>query len=62
MWLIILGLEILFWIWLFFIPNVWLGIAIVYFLFLLILSIRKVTPNTILTKEVFGKYTWVLRQ
>lgn len=62
MWIITLVIEIVFWIGLFFIP--WFGpfIAIMYFIILLIAWVKIVSPNTIRTKEVFGKYTGVLRQ
>lgn len=62
MWLIILSIEIFFWLLLLLIPWVWPIIAIVYFLFLFISGIVIVQPNTVRTKEVFGKYSWILRQ
>lgn len=62
MWIIILALEILFWLILFVIPDVWSWVAIVYFLILLFAWIVIVKPNTVRAKEVFGKYSWVLRQ
>jgi len=36
--------------------------AAVYFIILLFSGIVIVKPNTVRTKEVFGRYTWVLRQ
>ncbi len=62
MWSIILFIEVLFWVGLAFIPEVWIGIAIVYFFILFFAWVKIVSPNTIRTKEVFGKYTGVLRQ
>lgn len=62
MWAIILLLEIFIWFLLFIIPDVWFMIGIVYFIFLLISWVVIVQPNTVRSKEVFGKYTWVLRQ
>ena len=59
---IILTLEILVWVGLFFIPTVWPIIALVYFAILLFAWVKIVSPNTVRTKEVFGKYTGVLRQ
>ena len=59
---IILTLEILVWVGLFFIPTVWPIIALVYFGILLFAWVKIVSPNTVRTKEVFGKYTGVLRQ
>lgn len=44
------------------IPEVWFMIWIVYFIFLLISWVVIVQPNSVRSKEVFGKYTWVLRQ
>lgn len=62
MWVIILTLEILFWLVLFAIPGPWVVIAIFYFIVLLFAWVVIVKPNTVRTKEVFGKYTWILRQ
>jgi len=67
MWQIILTLEILFWLLLtLFISifNLWLWITIwfLYFISLITSWVVIVQPNTVRTKEVFGKYTWVLRQ
>ncbi len=62
MWIIILSIEVLFWIGLFFIPGLWMSIWIVYFVILLFAWVVIVKPNTIKTKEVFGKYSWILRQ
>ena len=62
MWMIILVIEILIWISLFFIPNIWVFIWGVYFFFLFYAGIVIVKPNTVRSKEVFGKYTGVLRQ
>jgi len=62
MWAIILAIEIIFWVALIFIPSVWLGAAVVYFLILLFAWVVIVKPNTVRTKEVFGKYTGILRQ
>lgn len=60
MWLIILFIEIIIWLGLFMIPWAWIGIALVYFLFLLMSGVVIVKPNTVRTKEVFGKYSGVL--
>ncbi len=63
MWFIILIFEIILGILLFFIGGEpWKVISIVYFIFLLYSWIVIVKPNTVRTKEVFGKYTWVLTQ
>jgi len=62
MWQIILALEILFGIWLIFIPKVGIFVGFIYFLFLIIAGVVVVKPQTVRTKEVFGKYTWILRQ
>ncbi len=62
MWLIILLIEIFIWVALIMIPEVWIMIWIVYFIFLLISWVVIVQPNSVRSKEVFGKYTWVLRQ
>lgn len=62
MWIIILTIEILFWLALFAIPDAWFIIGIVYFLILLFAWVVIVKPNTVRTKEVFGKYTGILRQ
>lgn len=59
---IVLLIEIMFWIWLFIIPWAWIWIWIWYFILLLILSVKQISPNTVMSKEVFGKYTWILRQ
>ena len=59
---IVLLLEIIFWIWLFIIPWAWVWLWIWYFILLLILSVKQISPNTVMSKEVFGKYTWILRQ
>jgi len=62
MWSIILAIEILFWLALALIP--WAGpfIAWGYFIILFFAWVKIVKPNTIRTKEVFGKYTGILRQ
>lgn len=62
MWIIILFLEIIIWIGLFTIPSIWIWMGIVYFFFLLFSWVVIVKPNTVKTKEVFGKYSWVLYQ
>ncbi|MDP2090959.1 MAG: SPFH domain-containing protein [Candidatus Gracilibacteria bacterium] len=59
---IILLLEIFIGFLLFIIPDVGFMIGIVYFIFLLISGVVIVQPNTVRSKEVFGKYTGVLRQ
>ena len=59
---IILAVEMLFWVWLFFIPTIWWLISVVYFIILFIAWVKIVSPQTVRTKEVFGKYTWILRQ
>ncbi len=62
---IILTIEVIFGLWLL---SLWLAnwilflIWIVYFVILLLAWVRIVQPNTVRTKEVFGKYTWILRQ
>jgi len=63
MWAIILAIEILIWFGFFLIPS-WVGIpfAIIYFVFLLISWIVIVKPNTVRSKEVLGKFSWILRQ
>ena len=60
MWIIILILELIIWASLFIIPWFWIWIGIVYFVFLLISWVVIVKPNTVRTKEVFGKYSGVL--
>ena len=62
MWTIILVIEILLWLGLFIIP--WVGPLVwgVYFLVLFFAWVKIISPNTIRTKEVFGRYTWILRQ
>ncbi len=62
MWPIILTIEIIFWLALWFIPQVGIFIAIIYFVILLLAWVRMVSPQTVRTKEVFWKYTWILRQ
>lgn len=62
MWMLILAIEVIIWLWFFMIPEVWVIIGIIYFVFLLISWIVIVKPNTVRSKEVFGKYTGVLRQ
>lgn len=62
MWILILALEILVWLALTLIPEVWMWVSIFYFVILLFAWIVIVKPNTVRAKEVFGKYTWVLRQ
>lgn len=59
---IILTVEILLWIAFFFIPVIWWWISLVYFIILFIAWVKIVSPQTVRTKEVFGKYTWILRQ
>lgn len=61
-WFVILWVEIVIWMILFTIPNVWYIIWITYFLFLVSSGIQTVKPNTVKVKEVFGKYTGTLRQ
>ena len=62
MWTIILIIEVIFWIGLFLIP--WIGpVAWGVYIFILFFAwIKIISPNTIRTKEVFGRYTWILRQ
>ncbi|MDD3645955.1 MAG: SPFH domain-containing protein [Candidatus Gracilibacteria bacterium] len=62
MGVIILTLEILFGLVLFAIPGPGVVIAIFYFIVLLFAGVVIVKPNTVRTKEVFGKYTGILRQ
>ena len=62
MWTIILVIEVLFWLSLTLIPEVWIGLAIFYFFFLVFSWVNIVKPNRVRTKEVLGKYTWILRQ
>lgn len=62
MWAIILIIEVLIWIGIFFIPSVWIFAWVIYFFFLFFFSIVIVKPNTVRSKEVFGKFTWILRQ
>lgn len=62
MWAIILIIEVLIWIGIFFIPSVWIFAWVIYFFFLFFSSIVIVKPNTVRSKEVFGKFTWILRQ
>jgi len=62
MWPIILTIEAIFWLGLAFIPQVGIFISWMYFLILLFAWVRMVSPQTVRTKEVFWKYTWVLRQ
>lgn len=61
-WFIILGIEIVVWLALFSIPNIGIIIGIIYFLFLISSWVQIVQPNTVKVKEVFWKYTGVLRQ
>ena len=44
------------------IPEIGFGAGLLYFIFLLYSGIVIVQPNTVRTKEVFGKYTGILRQ
>lgn len=62
MWPIILTIEIIFWLALLLIPQVGIFISIIYFVILLLAGVRMVSPQTVRTKEVFWKYTWILRQ
>ncbi len=63
MWAIILTIELLIWAGLFMIPDgAWYVIGTLYFLFLHISWVVIVKPNTVRSKEVFGKFTWILRQ
>jgi len=62
MWAIILFIEIAIWALFIFIPGVWPFISIIYFIILLVSWVVILKPNTVRTKEVFGKYTWILRQ
>ena len=62
MWSIILIIEILFWLALMAIPEVGLFIWGIYFMILFFAWVKIVNPNTIRTKEVFGRYTGILRQ
>lgn len=62
MWMIILIIEVLIWIALFLIPDIWIFVWGFYFFFLFYAWIVIVKPNTVRSKEVFGKYTGVLRQ
>ncbi len=62
MWIIILVIEGLIWLWLFLIPEFGIFIWGFYFFFLFYSGIVIVKPNTVRSKEVFGKYTGVLRQ
>ncbi len=62
MWPIILTIEIIFWLALWLIPQVGIFISIIYFVILLLAGVRMVSPQTVRTKEVFWKYTWILRQ
>jgi len=65
MWTIILTIEIVFWLWLL---SLWFAnwslmiIWIIYFVILFFAWVKIVSPQTVRTKEVFGKYTWILRQ
>ena len=67
MWVIILSIEIIIWFIFLLIgsmEDLWMFLFIwmIYFIFLLISWIVIVKPNTIRTKEVFGKFSGVLRQ
>jgi len=62
MWSIILAIEIIFWVGLFFIPGVGPIASGVYFLILFFAWVKMISPNTVRTKEVFGRFTGVLRQ
>ncbi len=62
MWTIILIIEVAIWMGLFFIPQIWVFIWSFYFFFLFYSGIVVVKPNTVRSKEVFGKYSGVLRQ
>jgi len=65
MWSIILTIEIIIWLlllslglaneWLF---VIWIG----YFIILFFAWVKMISPNTVRTKEVFGKFTGILRQ
>ena len=62
MWTIILVIEILIWLGISMIPEIWIYMAMFYFFILFYSGIVIVKPNTVRSKEVFGKYTGVLRQ
>ncbi len=65
MWVFILIVEILFWLgllWLWLINPGYFVIWAVYFAILFFAWVKIVSPQTVRTKEVFGKYTGVLRQ
>lgn len=66
MGLIILAIEIIIWLVILaitslFAPTFWIIITALYFLFLIISGVVLVDPNTIKTKEVFRKYSGILR-
>ncbi len=65
MWTIILAIEVFFWVWLL---SLWFAntslmiFGIAYFVILFFAWVKMVSPQTVRTKEVFGKFTWILRQ
>ena len=59
---IILIIEVLIWVALSLIPEIGLFVGAFYFFFLFYAGIVIVKPNTVRSKEVFGKYSGVLRQ
>ncbi len=65
MWAIILVIEVLFWLGLLSLglanPSLFIIWAI-YFIFLFLAWVKIVSPQTVRTKEVFGRYTGILRQ
>ena len=63
MWAIILTIELLIWAGLFMIPDgAWYVIGTLYFLFFSILLVVLVKTYKFMSKEGFGKFTWILRQ
>ena len=62
MWLIILVIEVILGVILALIPEIGPFASVIYFIFLLFSWIVIVKPNTVRSKEVFGKYTWILSQ
>ena len=62
MWSIILIMEIVFWLALMLIPEVGIFVGGIYFMILFFAWVKMISPNTVRTKEVFGKFTGVLRQ
>ena len=65
MWFIILVIEFIIWLILLLLWFVNISLLIIwglYFIILFFAWVKIVSPNTIRTKEVFGKYTGILRQ